>query len=204
MVEHQLCRRGIGDSRVLAAFRDIPRHLFVSPENRQSSYEDSPLPIGQSQTISQPYMVALMTQELNLLGGEKVLEIGTGSGYQTAILAHLGAQVYSVERISSLAAEAKEVIDSLGYKVDIKVEDGSLGWQEQAPYDRIIVTAASPCICPPWQEQLKIGGMIVLPLGVGFSQNLVVAEKVSHDRLEQKTICGCIFVPLIGRYGHNG
>jgi protein-L-isoaspartate(D-aspartate) O-methyltransferase len=201
MVEHQIFKRGITDKKILDAFLNVPRHLFVPEDKRDLSYQDFPLPIGWGQTISQPFMVALMTSCLKIKGREKVLEIGTGSGYQAAILSYLGAQVYSIERIPPLAEKAKEVLDSLGYKVKIKVGDGTLGWEEYAPYDRIIVTAASFDIPRCWIEQLKIKGLIVLPLGNRWQQELVVAEKISSEELKKETICGCVFVPLIGKYG---
>ncbi|HIE35818.1 MAG TPA: protein-L-isoaspartate(D-aspartate) O-methyltransferase [Candidatus Omnitrophica bacterium] len=201
MVEHQIFKRGIADKKILDAFLNVPRHLFVSPDKRNLSYQDFPLPIGWGQTISQPFMVALMTFYLKINGEERVLEIGTGSGYQAAILSYLGAQVYSVERILPLAERAREILDSLGYKVKIKVGDGTLGWPECAPYDRIIVTAASFDISPCWVEQLKIGGRIVLPLGNKWQQELVAAERISSKELKKETVCSCVFVPLIGRYG---
>lgn len=203
MVYEQILRRGIGDCRILKAFSDVPRHLFVPEHKRKFAYEDYPLSIGEGQTISQPYMVALMTEALGIEKGERILEIGTGSGYQSAILFCMGADVYSIEIISSLARGAESVLDSLEYKIKIKAGDGSLGWQEYAPYDRIIVTAASPVVSPCWQEQLKRGGKIVLPLGGTFHQDLTVVEKISKDKIRQSQVCGCIFVPLVGKYGYK-
>jgi protein-L-isoaspartate(D-aspartate) O-methyltransferase len=203
MVSEQILGRGIRDQQVLDAFRNVPRHLFVPQENREFAYQDYPLPIGENQTISQPYIVALMTQELEVKKGDKVLEIGTGSGYQAAILNHLGAKVYSVERVPSLAEKASETLHSLGYDVEVKAGDGTLGWEENSPYDRIIVTAAAPVICSPWIEQLKIGGKIVLPLGMPLHQELTVVKKVNEGDVEKSVVCGCVFVPLIGKYGYK-
>ncbi len=201
MVSYQILNRGINDEKVLEAFRNIPRHLFVPEDQKRLSYSDSPLPVGCGQTISQPYMVALMTLHLNLSPGMSVLEIGTGSGYQAAILAFLGAQVYTVERFSSLAKKAKKVLNSLSIEVEMKVGDGTLGWLEHSPYDRIIVTAGSPRIPAPFIEQLKIGGRMIIPKGVRFHQNLIVADKISQDKINEKQVCECIFVPLIGEHG---
>lgn len=203
MVRDQIVARGIDDERLIDAFRNVPRHSFVPKHRRQFSYEDYPISIGEGQTISQPYMVALMTHHLNVSPGMKVLEIGTGSGYQSAILSYMGVCVYSVEVIPELAELAKSVLDSLDLKVQVHVADGSLGWPEHAKYDRIIVTAASPCVSPCWQEQLSVRGKLVLPLGGSFHQDLTVVEKVSKDKLKQRGVCGCIFVPLVGEYGYK-
>ena len=201
MVKTQIISRGIKDVRVIEAFLKVPRHKFIPERNIQEAYEDHPLPIGEGQTISQPYMVALMTECLKLKGEEKVLEIGTGSGYQTAILAELAREVYSIERIPSLAEKAKIVLEELGYKnVKIKIGDGTLGWEEYSPYEGIIVTAGSPEIPPPLISQLKENGRLVIPLGDSFSQVLTVVEKV-EGKIKQEEICGCIFVPLVGKYG---
>src|SRR5512136_245928 len=156
MVDQQLVRRGVTDQRTLAAFRTVPRHLFVEPALRERAYDDYPLPVGEGQTISQPYMVALMTEALDLGGGERVLEVGTGSGYQTAVLAELVKGVFSVERIELLAKQARALLDRLGYAhVLVKVGDGTLGWKEYSPFDRILVTAGSPNVPPSLFEQLK-------------------------------------------------
>ncbi|MGE4357496.1 MAG: protein-L-isoaspartate(D-aspartate) O-methyltransferase [Candidatus Omnitrophota bacterium] len=201
MVNDQLLSRGIKDKRVIEAFLKVPRHKFVSENNITEAYDDHPLPIGEGQTISQPYMVALMTECLDLKGEEKVLEIGTGSGYQTAILAELALEVYSIERFSSLAEKARLALTDLGYKnIKIKIGDGTLGWEEFAPYDRIIVTAGAPEIPPPLILQLKENGRLVIPLGDSFSQVLTVIEKIGN-RIKKEEICGCVFVPLVGRYG---
>lgn len=201
MVEEQLIPRGIKDKLVLDAFRGVPRHEFVPEEYRNKSYADHPLPIGEDQTISQPYMVALETECLGLKGPEKVLEIGTGSGYQTAILAEMAGYVYSVERIDRLAAIAEERLKALGYtNFSIRVGDGSLGWPENAPYDGIIVTAGSPVIPKSLVSQLKDGGRLVIPLGGEFGQMLTVLEK-NGDIFKRTEVCACTFVPLIGEEG---
>jgi len=200
MVEEQLIPRGIKTPRVLDAFYKVERHKFIPEALRTSAYADFPVPIGEGQTISQPYMVALMTECLDLKGEEKVLEIGTGSGYQAAILAELVREVYTVERFEVLAKRAESVFNELGYKnITIKVSDGTLGWIEVASFDRIIITAASPRIPLPLTEQLKESGKLILPLGESFSQVLTVAEK-KKGRLESVEVCGCVFVPLIGKY----
>ncbi|MCM8771321.1 MAG: protein-L-isoaspartate(D-aspartate) O-methyltransferase [Candidatus Omnitrophica bacterium] len=200
MVKEQLLGRDINDERVLAAFQKVPRHLFVPEDFQKNAYEDYPLPIGEGQTISQPYMVALMTQLLCLSGEEKVLEIGTGSGYQAAILAELSKEVYTIERFETLANNAKKVLLKLGYaNVNVRVGDGTQGWPEEAPFDRIIVTAASPHIPHPLIEQLKDPGLLVIPLGEAFSQILTVVYK-DKAKIRQEEICGCVFVPLVGKY----
>lgn len=200
MVEEQLIPRGIYDERVLNAFRKIPRHNFVPNESLETAYGDFPLPVGEGQTISQPYMVALMTQCLDLKGTEKVLEIGTGSGYQTAILAELAYEVYSVERIASLAQRAKATLGVLGYaNIKIKVGDGTEGWDEFAPYDGIIVTAGAPSVPGPLLEQLAEDGIMAIPIGDAFSQVLTVIKK-AKGKITQEEICGCVFVPLIGKF----
>ena len=201
MVNQQILNRGIDNARVIRAFKAVPRHLFVSKDQERFAYSDRPLPIGEGQTISQPYMVALMTDLLDIKPKEKILEIGTGNGYQTAILSFLGAKVYSIERIGSLAKRAKDTLDSLGYKVKIKVSDGTLGWQDNALYEKIIVTAAAPYIPKSLIRQLVIGGKIIMPLGQRYHQQLTVVRKISEERVEEGRKCGCIFVPLIGREG---
>jgi len=182
----------------------IERHKFIPEDLRSSSYADFPVPIGEGQTISQPYIVALMTDCLGLSGEEKVLEIGTGSGYQTAILAELAKEVYSIERFAGLAKKAQGEFKELGYaNINIKVGDGTLGWPEEAPFDRIIITAASPRIPLPLIEQLKENGKLILPLGESFSQVLTLVEK-KKDKLDSVQVCGCVFVPLVGKYGWKG
>jgi len=200
MVRYQIEARGITDPRVLEAMRKVPRHLFVPPEYRDAAYEDRPLPIGEGQTISQPYIVALMTEALDLKGDEKVLEIGTGSGYQAAILAELAREVYTVELEPSLAQRAAETLRSLGYtNVHVAVRDGFYGWPEEAPFDRIILTCAAPRIPETLLQQLKDGGKMVLPLGEDhMSQVLVLVEKRGEELIE-KEITGVVFVPMRGK-----
>jgi len=203
MVEEQLMSRGINDQRVLDVFGKIERHKFMPKNLVSNAYADFPVPIGEGQTISQPYIVALMTECLSLTGQEKVLEIGTGSGYQTAILAELSKEVYSIERFENLAKNAEGILNELGYaNIKIKVGDGTLGWPEAAPFDRIIITAASARIPLPLSEQLKDNGKLIMPLGESFSQVLTLFEK-KENRLEAMQICGCIFVPLVGKYGYK-
>lgn len=201
MVQEQLIPRGIKDPRALHAFSKIERHKFIPENLRNAAYADFPLPIGEGQTISQPYIVALMTESLNLTGNDKVLEIGTGSGYQTAILAELAGEVYSIERFELLAERAQTILRELGYKnIKIKVGDGTLGWQEASPFDRIIITASSPKIPLPLIDQLADNGKLILPLGESFSQVLTLVEK-KEGKLKSIDVCGCVFVPLIGKYG---
>jgi len=198
MVAAQLRARGISDERVLAAMEKVPRHLFLPEVNIQEAYEDHPVSIGSGQTMSQPYMVALMTECLALKGHEKVLEVGTGSGYQGAILAELAAHVYTVERVESLADRARQRLSDTGYtNVDVVVGDGTLGLPAYAPYQGIIVTAGTPKIARAWEEQLAEGYWLVVPVGDRWSQQLVTATRI-RGRLERQTVCGCVFVPLIG------
>jgi len=203
MVSEQIEDRGIRDSGILKAFAAVPRHLFVPHQQRNSAYTDCPLDIGQGQTISQPYMAALMTKALNLECGMSVLEIGTGSGYQAAVLLSLGAKVYSVERFSVLAEGAQRVFESLGKKVAIKIGDGTMGWPEHSPYDRIIVTAAAPRLPELLIKQLKIGGKMVIPVGERLYQRLMVINRVSKEEIDEEEACGCMFVPLVGKYGYK-
>ena len=201
MVEEQLIPRGIKNQRVLDAFYKIERHKFIPEDLRNSAYADFPVPIGEGQTISQPYIVALMTEYLGLTGKEKILEIGTGSGYQTAILSELAGEIYSVERFEVLAGRAQAILNELGYKnIKVKAGDGTLGWEEAAPFDRIIITAASPKIPLPLIEQLAESGKLILPLGESFSQVLTLLEK-KEGKLKSIDICGCVFVPLVGKHG---
>jgi len=201
MVKTQLIPRGIKDKRVLEAMEKVPRHLFVDDSIRYKAYDDMALAIGEGQTISQPYMVAIMTELLDLKGNEKVLEIGTGSGYQAAILAELSKEVYTVERVATLAKKADGLLHSLGYSnVYIKVGNGTLGWPEEAPFDRAIITAGTPKIPDPHIEQLSEGGIIVAPIGERFTQQLVKVKK-SQNRLSEEYHTPCVFVPLIGKYG---
>lgn len=201
MVNTQLIPRGIKDERVLSAMKKVPRHLFVPEHLQHRAYDDMALSIGEGQTISQPYMVAIMTELLELTGKEKVLEIGTGSGYQAAILAELAKEVYSVERIEILAKRAREKFAALGYKnIYIRVANGTLGWEEMSPFDRIIITAGCPEIPEPLFRQLNEDGIIVAPVGDRFSQQLIKIKKSSGKILKQYHT-PCVFVPLIGKYG---
>ena len=201
MVEEQLVRRGITDARVLEAMRKIPRHLFVEEALRDRAYGDHPLPIGEGQTISQPYIVGIMTQLLHLTGSEKVLEIGSGSGYQTAVLAELARRVCSVERIASLAARARATLEAMGYtNVWVRTADGTFGWPDEAPFDRILVSAAAPAVPEPLFEQLVEGGRMVLPVGDPFAQTLTVVDRVGGEK-KISADSGCVFVKLIGKYG---
>ncbi|MBN1913440.1 MAG: protein-L-isoaspartate(D-aspartate) O-methyltransferase [Candidatus Omnitrophica bacterium] len=202
MVEEQLIRRGISSQGLLRAFYEIERHRFIPEQLGMNAYADFPVPIGESQTISQPYIVALMTESLELKTTDKVLEIGTGSGYQCAILAMLSREVYSVERLASLSNRAQALFKELGYgNIRLKIGDGTLGWEEFAPYDKIMVTAASPCIPAPLLEQLDEGGRLILPLGQGLGQVLTLVEK-KDGKINSRDICGCVFVPLVGEYGY--
>jgi len=201
MVRDQFIARGITDQRVLAAFYKVEREKFVPSEVRNNAYEDFPLSIGEGQTISQPYMVALMTQSLELKGDEKILEIGTGSGYQTAILAELARKVYSVERMRALAERARKLLEKLGYSnVKILLGDGTLGWEESSPYDRILVTAGAREIPQPLTDQLEEGGVMVIPVGNSYSQDLEVVRK-RKNHIKTARVEKCVFVPLIGKYG---
>jgi protein-L-isoaspartate(D-aspartate) O-methyltransferase len=200
MVEEQLAARGIADPRVLDALRRVPRHLFVDEAWRDQAYGDHPLPIGEGQTISQPYIVARMTELLRLGGSEKVLEIGTGSGYQAAVLAELAARVCTIERLPKLAARARQTLEALGYtNVWVRVANGTLGWPDEAPFDRILVAAAGPSVPPPLFEQLREGGRLVMPVGDAATQVLQVVEKVD-DQMRVTQDSGCVFVKLVGRY----
>lgn len=201
MIKNQLMARGIRDERVLEAFRKVPRHKFVRAEDMDYAYEDGPLPIGHGQTISQPYIVALMTQALEIEESDKVLEIGTGSGYQTAILAILAKEVYSVEKVPHLAEVTKDRLRIIGFdNFYIKIGDGSKGWPENAPYNAIMVTAASPQVPDSLWEQLDLGGRLVIPVGDMFSQELQVLRKTEEGRLKT-SLGGCRFVPLLGEHG---
>lgn len=201
MVETQIRARGIRDHKVLQAMQKVPRHLFVDEALQDQAYGDFPLPIGEGQTISQPYIVALMTEALELTGKERVLEIGTGSGYQTAILAEIALWVYTIERYHRLLEKARKVLLKLGYKnISFKVGDGTLGWPEASPFDAIIVTAAAPQIPQPLIDQLIEGGRIVIPVGDEFSQVLVKGTKEGNS-LTLKELEPVRFVKLVGAYG---
>lgn len=200
MVEEQLECRGISDRRVLAAMERIPRDRFVPPDQKHSAYDDRPLPIGEGQTISQPYMVALMTQCLRIEGTERVLELGTGSGYQTAILADIAAEVYTIERLPELARSAKARLEERGYRnVHFRTGDGSGGWPEEAPFDRILVTAGMPRVEDVLVSQLGPDGRLVAPVGSRSFQELTVVERVGSEVREHQS-GGCTFVPLVGQY----
>jgi protein-L-isoaspartate(D-aspartate) O-methyltransferase len=204
MVDTQIIPRGVKDPRVLEAIRKVPRHLFMDESQWDRAYDDMALPAGGGQTISQPYMVAVMTELLDLTGDEKVLELGTGTGYQAAILAELSRELYSIERIRPLSEKAGKVLADLGYEnVHLIVGDGTLGWPEAAPFDRILITAGAPEIPEPLIGQLSEGGIIVAPLGDRFSQQLVKVTK-RNGKLSKKYHTPCVFVPLIGKYGWEG
>ncbi len=197
MVERQIAARGVRDARVLHVMREVPRHLFVPPEQVSEAYEDHPLPIGSGQTISQPYVVAFMTEQLRLTGTERVLEIGTGSGYQTAVLSRLAAEVYSIEIRPELAAEAKGRLETFGAKnVEVRAADGFYGWPEAAPFDGILVTAAPETVPEPLLAQLAPGGRMVIPVG-GFYQELKVIER-TPDGFREKSVLPVRFVPFVG------
>ncbi|HID32344.1 MAG TPA: protein-L-isoaspartate(D-aspartate) O-methyltransferase [bacterium (Candidatus Stahlbacteria)] len=204
MVDEQVIGRGIRDQGVIEAMLIVPRHKFVTEDLRNQAYNDYPLPIGSGQTISQPYMVAIMTELLQLSGKEKVLEIGTGSGYQTAILAELSSQVFTIERVAELSMAARKRIEDMGYKnVVFRVGDGTIGWPEYAPFDRILVTAGAPKIPNSLFDQLTDGGIMVVPIGNRSFQVLNVVRNIG-DRPEVEQSIECTFVPLLGKEGWNG
>lgn len=204
MVQEQLLARGIEDPRVLEAMVKIPRHLFVESALADRAYDDRPLPIGDKQTISHPYMVALMTESLELSGEDRVLEIGTGSGYQTALLAELSPQVFSIEKIRALAARARALLDKMEYyNVAIHVGDGTLGWRDHAPYDAILVTAGAPELPRPLLDQLAVGGRMVIPLGDEQSQVLKRLRRTATGLAEER-LGDCRFVKLWGKFGWPG
>jgi len=201
MVKNQLVTRGIKDERVLRVMGKIPRHLFIEDALYGEAYNDHPVPIGEKQTISQPYIVALMTEALELKGDENTLEIGTGSGYQTAILAELSSRVYTIERIKSLLGNARKLLSRLGYdNILFKAFDGTLGWKKYAPFDAIMVTAGAPRLTKPLIDQLADNGRMVIPVGDRYSQELIKVVR-SGEELEQKSLGGCRFVNLIGVHG---
>jgi protein-L-isoaspartate(D-aspartate) O-methyltransferase len=201
MVASQLAGRGIKDRRVLATMAWVPREWFLPPHLAEEAYDDAPLPIGSGQTISQPYIVALMTAALAPRRGERALEIGTGSGYQTAILARLGARVYTIERLPDLLVEAEERFRRLGLTdIETRLGDGAGGWSERAPFQGIIVTAAAPSVPPPLTQQLAVGGRLVIPIGDLSTQELVVLRRTPTG-LEERRAGGVRFVPLISRLG---
>jgi protein-L-isoaspartate(D-aspartate) O-methyltransferase len=197
MVRNQIEARDVRDPRTLKAMREVPRHEFVPPELRDQAYADHPLPIGHRQTISQPYIVAFMTEALRLTGSEKVLEVGTGSGYQAAVLAELVDEVYSIEIVEPLAREAGERLARLGYaNVHVRAGDGYRGWPEQAPFDAIMVTAAAPRVPEPLKQQLKDGGRMVLPVGDDFQELVVLTRR--GDVFEESSVLPVRFVPMTG------
>jgi len=201
MIRTQLQRRGITDRRVLQAMREVPRHAFVPPEWRHEAYSDRPLPIADDQTISQPYMVAIMTQSLALQGHERVLEVGTGSGYQAAVLSRLAAQVYSIEYFPNLAETARAVLQRLGYtNVQVMTGDGGLGLPAHAPYHGILVAAAAPHVPQSLLGQLAEGGRLVIPVGSVASQELLIITRHGDDYPQARSV-PCRFVPLLGREG---
>ena len=202
MVEQQIIARGVHDQRVIEAMLKVPRHLFVEPGLRSHAYSDASLPIGHKQTISQPYMVAAMSSALELTGEERILEIGTGSGYQTAILSMLVKRVYSIERISALAGGARRVLDQLAMSnINIKVGDGTIGWLDQSPFDGILVAAGAPDVPEGFLQQLEIGGKLVLPIGDRQEQILMRVTRVNGENFKREQLMGCRFVPLIGEQG---
>jgi protein-L-isoaspartate(D-aspartate) O-methyltransferase len=206
MVERQLLARGIADRRVLQAFREVPREQFIATAQQEAAYDDGPLPIGQGQTISQPYIVALMCEALHLCGTERVLEIGTGSGYAAAILSCLAKKVFSVERLPDLAELARQRLVQLGYgSVLVHCGDGTLGWSEQAPYDAIAVAAGGPTVPEALLTQLSIGGRLVIPVGHDENaQILMRITRVTANEIRREQLADVRFVPLIGVQGWSG
>lgn len=203
MVHAQIEARGVTDARVLAAMRKVPRHRFMPESQRPYAYDDRPLPIGQAQTISQPYIVALMSELAAVKPGDTVLEVGTGSGYQAAILAEMGAKVFSIEIVASLAQRAKAILDVLGYggSVEVRHGDGYAGWPERAPFDAIVVTAAPPKIPEPLKQQLEVGGRLVIPVGKDFQSLLRVTR--TEDGFREESVIPVRFVPMTGKAQEN-
>ncbi len=201
MVREQIRRRGLLDERLLSVFRQVPRHLFVLPDDHDHAYDDYPLPIGSGQTISQPYIVALMTSLLNLQGHEKVLEIGTGSGYQAAVLSLLAKQIFTIEQIPSLAKAARRHLKQLGIEnVDVRCGDGSLGLPDEAPFDGILITAAAPSVPQTLLDQLCEGGKLVAPVGARYYQDLRLYQR-TLNQFDYDSIIPVAFVPLRGAHG---
>lgn len=204
MIDEHLKRRGINDLRLFEAFVSVPREEFVSDKYYDQAYDDNPLPIGMGQTISQPYIVALMTEQLDVQKGHNVLEIGTGCGYQTAILSKLAAKVYTIERLSQLSEMAQAVLGRLSIdNVIYYIGDGSKGWHEQMLFDRILISALCPQIPKCLINQLKVGGKIIAPVETGVNQELILGVKEPNDKMDFKSICGVRFVKLIGEYGYQ-
>ncbi|MGK2908103.1 MAG: protein-L-isoaspartate(D-aspartate) O-methyltransferase [Desulfuromonadales bacterium] len=204
MVEEQVIARGVKDIRVIDAMLKVPRHKFVEEALENKAYQDAPLPIGERQTISQPYMVAVMSEALVLQGPETVLEVGTGSGYQAAILAMLAERVFTLERIPSLARRARKVLDECGLsKVNIRLADGTHGWQDMAPFDAILVTAGAPQVPQDYLDQLAVGGRLVIPVGDRDAQVLMRITRCGEQEYQEEQLLGCRFVPLIGNHGWN-
>ncbi|MFH1305443.1 MAG: protein-L-isoaspartate(D-aspartate) O-methyltransferase [Candidatus Omnitrophota bacterium] len=198
MIDEQLVARGVKDPAVLRAFMKVPRHRFVPSSPGRAAYGDYPLPIGHRQTVSQPYIVAIMTENLRLSGTEKVLEVGTGSGYQTAILAEICRRVYTIERDERLMERAEKILSEEGYEnIDFRHGDGTKGIADAAPFEGIIVTASAPHVPSALKQQLAEGGRMVIPVGSVFSQDLILLERKGNDFI-QKNICECVFVPLVG------
>jgi protein-L-isoaspartate(D-aspartate) O-methyltransferase len=205
MVEGQVIGRGISDRRVIDAMLTVPRHKFVEEALEGQAYQDAPLPIGEKQTISQPYMVAVMSEALVLEGTETVLEVGTGSGYQAAVLALIADRVFSLERIPALARRARKVLDGCGFsKVNIRVADGTLGWRDMSPFDAIVVTAGAPEVPQDYLNQLAIGGRLVIPVGNRDDQILMRITRTGKQEYKEEKMLGCRFVPLIGNHGWQG
>jgi len=201
MVQEQIVARGITDARIIAALRKVPRHLFVDPGIINRAYDDSALPIGEKQTLSQPYMAARMTEALGLTGQEKVLEVGTGSGYQTALLAELCFNVFSVEKLRVLSRKARTLLDHLDYQnIALHVGDGTIGWSEHAPYDAVLVTAGAPSAPKPLLDQLALGGRLVIPVGDEQAQTLLRVTRTQKGFKEEQ-LGECKFVKLLGKYG---
>lgn len=203
MVERQLELRGVRDPRVLAAMREVPREAFVPEGLQEYAYQDRPLPIGCGQTISQPYIVAVMIEAATLRETDRVLEIGVGSGYAAAVVSRIAAQVYAIDRIAELAAAAAQRLQRLGYdNIAVRAGDGTCGWAEAAPFDAILVAAAGPAVPPPLAEQLAVGGRLVMPVDEEpFGQRLVRVTRAGLDDFTQRNLCGVAFVPLIGAHG---
>ncbi|MCF8110383.1 MAG: protein-L-isoaspartate(D-aspartate) O-methyltransferase [Desulfobacteraceae bacterium] len=201
MVRNQIEARGVSDPKVLEAMRRVPRHLFVNEALRDQAYNDHPLPIGEQQTISQPYIVAMMTEALQVDQEDRVLEIGTGSGYQAAVLAEIAYRVYTIERNRTLYENARKIFEQLGYyNIISRYSDGTIGWREESPFDAIIITAGAPEIPKPLMDQLAIGGRMVVPVGSSFSQKMAKVVK-EEQGIHQTDLGGCRFVRLVGQYG---